>query len=124
MTADIDHFTIETICGMKFRYYHSQNCCENVVITDIVGDLDDLVGDPMLIAEHVTSSKELPYGSMTWTFYKFSTIKGSVTVRWAGESNGYYSEYVDLEVTEVSASGVLDGDEVISGNARIFGKEG
>lgn len=86
----------------KFIFHHWQDCCESVTIDDIVGELSDLEGAPLLIAEEV--SGEIPKAkddeyieSRTWTFYKFATRKGYVDVRWFGESNGYYSESVDLE---------------------------
>jgi len=94
--------------GRVFRFLHHQDCCENVNIEDIAGDLDDLVGSPLVLAEVVSNEDNSERGynddSHTWTFYKFSTIKGSVTVRWLGESNGYYSESVDFEV-EPAAKG-------------------
>jgi hypothetical protein len=86
--------------GKVFRFTHFQDCCESVSIEDICGDLKDLVGSPLLIAEGCENeSVEVGnYGdSGTWTFYKFSAINGSVTVRWYGESNGYYSESVSFE---------------------------
>jgi hypothetical protein len=87
----------------RYVFFHSQDCCEHVRIEDIVGDLSDLEGQPLLKAEETQNlfdviksiDRELPE-SGTWTFYKFATRKGYVDVRWLGESNGYYSESVDL----------------------------
>jgi len=86
--------------GRGVRFYHEQSCCENVLIEDVCGDIADLIGSPILLAEAVSNMNgpELPDAdSYTWTFYKFATIKGSVTVRWLGTSNGYYGEDVAVE---------------------------
>jgi len=96
-------FTMDN--GDRYIMYHSQDCCEYVRIEDIDGDLNDLVGSPVLQAEVVSgetqdSWEEERQDSYTWTFYKFATIKGSVTLRWLGESNGYYSERVDFGKVE------------------------
>jgi|SRR6185295_57959 len=91
--------------GETYLMNHSQDCCEHVYIESIVGDLQDLVGEPILVAEESTSDKdpegykrEYPPDSVTWTFYKFATRKGYVDIRWLGESNGYYSESVSLSI--------------------------
>jgi hypothetical protein len=99
--------TFETAEGQRFMFAHSQNCCESVDINDIVGDLQDLCGSPLLLAEEVEGETpvdfdEMDHESVTWTFYKFATRKGYVDVRWLGESNGYYSESVDLFVEGVT----------------------
>ena len=99
-------FTAES--GEKYRFYHAQNCCEIVSVEDVIGDLSDLVGSPLVMAEEVTNEEypPAPEGrgdeSYTWTFYKFATIKGYVTIRWYGTSNGYYSESVDFEKCEMT----------------------
>lgn len=93
---DIMTFTSE--CGKKFIFQHYQDCCESVSIEDICGDVEDLVGSPILMAEEVSNVGDVPacdYESYTWTFYRFGTAKGNVTVRWLGTSNGYYGEGVD-----------------------------
>ena len=97
---DGDELTFITVEGEVYVFVHDQDCCESVKIEDITGDLEDLVGSPLLQAdESASQDTDRPdrwSENWTWTFYKFATNKGYVTVRWLGESNGYYSESVDL----------------------------
>lgn len=80
----------------SYKFFHWQDCCEDVSLDDICGDLSDLEDSPITQAEETTKESEAEYGSETWTFYRFATAKGSVQVKWHGSSNGYYSESVDF----------------------------
>jgi hypothetical protein len=104
--ADGDTLTLYLSNTNYVRFQHYQDCCESVYIEDICGDLEDLVGAPLVEAEEVSNYEAEPLSeneeSYTWTFYKFATRKGSVSVRWYGSSNGYYSESVNVEVVDTA----------------------
>jgi hypothetical protein len=93
---DNDELYFLTSEGEVYKMFHYQDCCESVSIEEIIGSLDDLLDSPITMAEETSETSENDWGSETWTFYKFATNKGYVTIRWFGESNGYYSESVDF----------------------------
>jgi hypothetical protein len=97
--------------GRHFTMCHEQDCCEYVKVADVIGDLSDLQ-DATVIDAREEKSRTDPDGynsndeyreSFTWTFYVIQTNKGAVTIRWLGESNGYYGEEVDIELSGPTA---------------------
>ena len=98
---DEENFQILTDDGV-YAFYHEQSCCEDVWLTQVDGISDKIIGSRIVIAEVVTDEKSVAGGSITWSFYKIGTNKGMIDFRFQGESNGYYSESVDLIKIKVS----------------------
>jgi hypothetical protein len=90
--------------GRRCRLHNSEEGTGNdcsVWLEDVSGTLEDLVASEILQAEECTGESGPDKGdeSFTWTFYRFATRKGAVTLRFYGTSNGYYSESASFEVT-------------------------
>lgn len=84
---------------------------ESVNIEDVEGDINDLIGSPIVVAESVDEAIQqainliipLPEKSgecEQWTFYRLATAKGWGIIRGYGDSNGYYSTDVSFERLE------------------------
>ncbi|MEK7111899.1 MAG: hypothetical protein AAB875_01090 [Patescibacteria group bacterium] len=91
--------------GSEYQMVHREDCCERVRVEDISGDWSDIIGHPLLLSDESSNCTDPPVAeeyndSWTWTFYRFGTRRGYVTIRWYGTSNGYYSERVSLECVQ------------------------
>ena len=95
--SDRVEFTLEN--GKKISMYHCQDCCESVGVDFIKGDINDIIGTPVIEAyednEEPKNWDDAPE-SYTWTNFTIVTKKGKVVIKWLGTSNGYYSESVEV----------------------------
>lgn len=100
VNEEANQILLTTESGRTFLIHHEQDCCESVIIEDTQGDWGKLVGK---VVEQVTKEEtykgdpppEYP-DSWTRTTLKFKVNDATVICRWIGESNGYYSETVDI----------------------------
>ena len=99
-----DNITFYLSNGEIYELCHYDDCCESVSIEDINGDLDDLIGYKLIQAEESYEDDKNASESGTWSFYKFGTSKGYVTIRWYGTSNGYYSETASMNKIDKTLS--------------------
>ena len=65
-------------------------------LVDAEDDLNSLIGKKILFCEQTTSSDE---DDRTWSFVKIRGFDVDVTLRFVGDSNGYYSEAVEISET-------------------------
>ena len=95
-----DKLTFVTESGLIFEMYHQQDCCEEVYLEDTTGDWKDIIGHEILEASCTHNDDNSPElivdECYLWTFYTIRTNRGTVTLRWLGQSNGYYSIKVDF----------------------------
>ena len=87
-----------------YKLTHVQDCCESVWIEDITGDIETHLQNNEILdaygsySEYKENDRE-KHGyieSGTWSFYVIRTMNDTFTIRFLGESNGYYSEEADI----------------------------
>lgn len=111
-----DRITIVCSDLTEFQLFHYQGCCENVLVEDVAGDPADLIGHRVALAEESVNRDNPPseYSeSFTWTFYRIRTHGGDLTIRWLGESNGYYGESVDVDVRQIPLESLSSESQVL-----------
>lgn len=67
---------------------HVNECCEEVDLVDISGDLISLLGNKILKAEKVMNSENKPLSNLqnfyTWTYFKLASRGGYITISYFG----------------------------------------
>lgn len=100
-TDGSDEIMLTTASGRKIKIYHEQDCCETVRIEDTKGNWHDLIGKVIVEAVHDVnpSGESEPEYTDSWTRTNlvFKVDDATVISKWIGESNGYYSESVDIK---------------------------
>lgn len=88
--------------GGYIQLYHEQDCCESVWLEnhkEVGEELKRMVGQTIRVFKERTTHSVGGYSdSVTCTFYTIRTDMESCDFMFRGESNGYYSERVDIDI--------------------------
>lgn len=88
--------TFVTEDGRTFQMHHEQDCCEYVYLKKIKGDVNSLIGRPVVQASiNYTHRDEGTETEITIRVEK----RGKVQFIWLGVSNGYYGETATFKET-------------------------
>jgi len=103
---DNDCLLFETNDGFHYEMKHEQSCCESVYLVDFdINQTKEILLNQIIINASCEKqagdddnrpSNKYENDLEQWTFYKINTNKGSLTLRWYGSSNGYYSVSVNI----------------------------
>jgi len=100
-----------------FVFFHWQDCCESVELSEMTGGALPPGGAIVRLAEVRTESGDdsssyddwrADQESWTATFYAVRTDGPDIDMHWQGSSNGYYSEEVTVELLDSVPDGAVD----------------
>ena len=87
-----------------YKLYHHQDCCESVLVENVIGDEKDILNEEIIFAEEDAGANDPDWYteydrlySHTWTKYVLKTKNASLEFWFLGESNGYYNESVSIK---------------------------
>lgn len=98
-TGGEDYVKFSMASGRIFTVEHWRDCCEHVELEDLTGDIEAMVGHPIVVAEERVND-EYDDNTEVWTFYTFRSHGGTVDLRWHGTGSGYYSVAVNVSIEE------------------------
>lgn len=97
---DSDEAFIYLLDKSEIKFYHSQEGPEDVKITCVTGDPNKIYGkiiDFIMLRMNGPESPPSVDTSHTYTKYILITEHGRLEMTWAGTSNGYFDENVDID---------------------------
>lgn len=97
--ADGTFYTAEK----QYDMYHPQDCCENVFLDEVIGDINDITDEEIINAfdtDEGDENDDRSYDCVQYTNFHIVSQKGTVVFRWIGSSNGYYGTSVSISTRD------------------------